>query len=549
IGDRRYDNRWDNISDQQKKIDKEINELELKVLAKIDRNELDKQDKLSYDLFEYDKKQELKKYEFRFNTWPINTQEGIHTFIPSFLASSHLIETEMDAVNYIKRIEKVKPLFDTLINEQLAIREKLKIRPAKFVYQKVIKACQNIITGYPFTPHNKSPIWDDFTEKLSKTKFSNVKKDSLMKSCSLALINFVKPSYELLINKLTEQEKKSDTTVGAWNFPSGDAFYKLMVQDYTTTNMTPDQVFDFGTKEVARIHTEIKVIMTKLGYKGSIQSFFQYMTSPENKNSFYPNSQEGKDKYLKGATKYVDEMRTKLDALFLTKPKAEIIVMQVEKYRESSAGTAFYEHPSLDGKIPGRFYVNLFDMNQSPVYQLEALSYHEGIPGHHMQISINQELQNIPEFRKFSSYTAYIEGWGLYSEYIPKEIGFYQDTYSDFGRLSMELLRAARCVVDPGIHYKHWNRNQAIQYFINNTAEPAGECVNAIERYITWPGQATAYMVGKDKILALRKKAEVELGTNFDIRKFHDVVLINGALPLNKLEELVNDYIKENKKG
>jgi uncharacterized protein (DUF885 family) len=236
-------------------------------------------------------------------------------------------------------------------------------------------------------------------------------------------------------------------------------------------------------------------------------------------------------------------MKTRLDELFITKPKADLVVKRVEEFREKSTGAAFYDHPTPDGSRPGRFYVNLYDMNQVPIYQLEALAYHEGTPGHHMQIAIAQELNELPKFRRFGSYTAYSEGWGLYTELIPKEMNLYEDPYQDFGRLSMELLRAARLVVDPGIHYKKWTREQAIEYFNKNTAEPAGECVKAIERYIIWPGQATAYKIGMNKILELRKKAKDKLGDKFDIKEFHDVILTSGPVPLNTMEEIVDEWI------
>jgi uncharacterized protein (DUF885 family) len=237
----------------------------------------------------------------------------------------------------------------------------------------------------------------------------------------------------------------------------------------------------------------------------------------------------------------------KLDSLFLVKPKADMIVKAVEPFREQSAGKAFYEQPSMDGKRPGVYYANLFRMKGMPKYELEALAFHEGIPGHHMQIAIAQELENVPKFRKFGGYTAYVEGWGLYTEMLPKEIGMYQDPYSDFGRLAMELWRACRLVVDTGIHAKKWTREEAITYLATNTPNAKSEVDNAIERYIVMPSQATAYKIGMIKIVELREKAKTALGDKFDIRAFHDVVLKNGAVPLDVLETLVDQYIASNK--
>jgi len=240
-------------------------------------------------------------------------------------------------------------------------------------------------------------------------------------------------------------------------------------------------------------------------------------------------------------------MEGRLDQLFLTKPKAALKVKAVEAFREKSAGKAFYQQPAPDGSRPGVYYANLYDMDAMPTYQMAALAYHEGLPGHHMQIAIKQELTDIPMFRKFGGYTAYTEGWGLYSEMIPKEIGLYQDPYSDFGRLAMELWRAVRLVVDTGIHTKQWTREEGIQYYSTNTPNAKSDAVKMVERHIVMPSQATAYKIGMLKIIELREKAKVALGNKFDIREFHDVVLRNGSLPLNVLSQLVNEYIEETK--
>lgn len=296
---------------------------------------------------------------------------------------------------------------------------------------------------------------------------------------------------------------------------------------------------------MARIHDEMKAIMKKVGFKGDLQQFFAFMR--DDPQFYYPDTAEGKAAYLAEATRIIDTMKSRLDELFIVKPKADMVVKAVEPFREQSAGKAFYEQPSMDGSRPGIYYANLYRMSGMPKYQMEALAYHEGIPGHHMQIAIAQELENVPKFRKFGGYTAYIEGWGLYTEFLPKEIGMYQDPYSDFGRLAMELWRACRLVVDTGLHDKKWTREQAIQYLVDNTPNSKGEAVNAIERYIVMPGQATAYTVGMLKLLELREKAKTALGDKFDIRQFHDVVLKNGAVPLDVLEQLVDQYIQSAK--
>ncbi|MEL6189057.1 MAG: DUF885 domain-containing protein, partial [Myxococcota bacterium] len=297
-----------------------------------------------------------------------------------------------------------------------------------------------------------------------------------------------------------------------------------------------------GLAEVERIHGEMREIMKKVGFEGDLQAFFTFMrTDPQ---FYYENDEAGRKAYLEEATAIIDDMRTRLPELFSTFPKAKLVVRRVEAFREKAAGKAFYSRPALDGSTPGTYYANLYNMADMPKYQMAALAYHEGIPGHHMQIALTQELEGIPKFRKFTFFTAYTEGWGLYSELIPKELGLYDaDPYSDFGRLAMELWRACRLVVDTGLHQKRWTREQAIDYLATNTPNPKGDVVKAIERYIVMPSQATAYKVGMLRILQLRAKAERALGSSFDIRPFHDVVLRNGPLPLTVLEEQVDAWI------
>ncbi len=288
--------------------------------------------------------------------------------------------------------------------------------------------------------------------------------------------------------------------------------------------------------------------MKKVNYKSdSLLDFFEFVRNdPQFK---YTNDDKGRKEIVDDANRYIDSMRVKLPELFGTLPKAPLVVKLVEPFREKSAGGAFYEDPSEDGTRPGRYYVNTYNMDDEPKYQMEALAYHEAIPGHHMQISIAQELKNVPKFRRHEFFTAYVEGWGLYAEQLGKDVGKYEDPYSDFGRLSMEIFRAARLVVDVGIHQKHWTREQAIEYFTKNTANAKGDIEKEIERYFLWPGQATGYKIGMLKILELRHRAEKELGSKFDIRGFHDVVLTNGAVSLTTLEELVNKWITKVKKG
>jgi len=547
LGQKTNYGKWDDISDRAALENLAFDTAMLAQMKKnFDTASLDKQGKISYKLFEYNIKNEIEAFPYRFDNYPINQEDGLHTEVPTFLINVHLVDSVKDAKDYISRLAGMDALFGQLIVNLNTRAEKGIVAP-QFVFPKVMDACKNVITGAPFDDSKiNSPLIADFITKVNKLSVPDSVKTNLIKEANAALLSSVKPAYEKLITCLQELSKKAPAQGGAWSMPDGDKFYAMAVRQTTTTNLTPEEIYQTGLKEVARVQGEIQALMKKVGHEhDSLPAFFNFMRYDQ--QFFYPNTDAGRAAYLAKATGIIDTMRTRLNDIFITKPKAPIVVMNVEKFRENSAGNGFYEQASPDGKRPGRFYVNLTDMKQCPTYELEALAYHEGIPGHHMQISIAQELTGVPEFRKYGDYTAYVEGWGLYSEYLPKEMGFYKDTYSDIGRLCMELLRAARLVVDPGLHYKHWTREQGIAYFRRNTAEAPDECVHAIERYIIWPGQATAYKIGMMKILELREKAKKELGPKFNIREFHEVVITNGALPLNVLEDLVDEWIAKKK--
>ncbi len=425
---------------------------------------------------------------------------------------------------------------------QLKLREELGIIAPKFVFEHVIRDSKNILVGAPFSEGEDSTILADFTVKIGKIELSDAEKTSLSADIITALNNSLKPGYEQLISYLTELETKADTRDGAWKFPNGEEFFNNALKRTTTTDLSADEIHNIGLSEVARIHGEMRVIMEKVGFEGELAEFLEFMRT--DKQFYYSGDEAGRKKYLDEAVALIDDMEGRLDSLFLTKPKAELKVKAVEAFREKSAGKAFYQQPAPDGSRPGVYYANLYDMDAMPTYQMAALAYHEGIPGHHMQIAIKQELTGIPKFRKFGGYTAHTEGWGLYSEMIPKEIGLYQDPYSDFGRLAMELWRACRLVVDTGIHTKKWTRDQGIEYYVNNTPNAKSDAVKMVERHVVMPSQATAYKIGMLKIIELREGAKVALGEKFDIREFHDVILRNGPVPLNVLAQLVDEYIE-----
>ena len=536
--------KWDDISPEKAEEELEIKKDQLARVMAIDESKLNEQTKVSWLLMKQQLEHDIEDFKWRHHNYPVNQMFGLHSSVASLLINQHRISDVVDAEAYISRLNGLPELFDQLA-ENLRLRAEKGIIAPKFVYPYVISDSQNIITGAPFDDGEASALWADFTGKLDNLEIDQSQRDELMSAAKQAMLESVKPAYQNLIAAVEDIAAQATTKDGAWKFPEGEAFYNNALKRTTTTDLTAEEIHQIGLSEVARIHDEMRVIMEKVGYEGTLQEFFVYMRN--NEDFIYPATDEGRQRYLDEATAYIDSMKGRLDQLFLRQPKADLIVKAVEPFREKSAGKAFYQQPSMDGSRPGTYYANLYDMASMPTYQMEALAYHEGIPGHHMQIAIQQELEGIPSFRKFGRYTAYSEGWGLYSEFLPKEYGYYEDPYSDFGRLAMELWRACRLVVDTGIHSKKWTREEGIEYYVTNTPNARADAVKMVERHIVMPSQATAYKIGMIKILELREKAKAELGDAFDIREFHDIVLASGPVPLNILEQFVNDYISANK--
>ena len=497
----------EDLSDEKAAADHAVWQKQLATLKRDFKPELlNSQAQLSYKLFEREAEREEEEFKFRFDVYPVSQMRGVHAQIPTFLINIHKIDNVKDAEAYIARLNAIPKLFDQLIIN-LQVREEKGVVAPRFVFPLVLDACHKVIQGKPFdsSPDN-SPLLDDFTKKVGALKdVDSVTRDRLLSSATKALNESVRPAYEKVIAFLEGQSKRANDDAGVWKFPDGADFYSSALRRTTTTNLRAAEIHEIGLKEVARIHGEMTKIKDKVGFKGDLQGFFKFMR--EDRQFYLPDTDEGRATYLARAVAIIDEMKKRLDELFATKPKADIVVKAVEKFREKSAGKAFYQQPAPDGSRPGMFYVNLREMQSNPTYELEALAHHEGIPGHHMQIAIAQELSGIPKFRKFShAYTAYTEGWGLYSEQVPKEIGMYRDPYSDFGRLALELWRAGRLVVDTGIHDKKWTRQQAIDYLKQNTPNSEADCIDSINRYIVMPSQATAYKIGMIKILELRGK-------------------------------------------
>ncbi|MEO1241653.1 MAG: DUF885 domain-containing protein [Pseudomonadota bacterium] len=542
-----YD-KWDNASDD---YDRESHALEMAALAEMretfNLEDLDPQAQLSYRLAEYGGELSERRFPFRNHWYEFSHFRGPHSGVPPFLINQHSISSVDDAEAYISRLNGIDDYLGQH-QENAEAQFERGIYPPKWSYVRMIDTSKNIISGAPFDDSGEpSALLADFNKKIADLDIDDAAKEDLRARATEAMLTSMKPAYDALIAMFAAQLETATNDDGAWKLPDGDQYYALQLEAMTTTTMSPTEIHDLGLSEVARIHAEMTEIKNSVGFEGSLQDFFVYMRTDPDGRFTYPNTDEGKEAYLAEATRIIDVMRGRLDELFFTKPKADLIVKRVEAFREKAGSKAFYQRPAPDGSRPGIYYANLYNTADMPIYQMEALAYHEGIPGHHMQLAISQELEDLPSFRKFGGYTAYSEGWGLYSEYIPKEMGFYDDPYSDFGRLAMELWRAARLVVDSGIHDKKWTREEAIDYLMTNTPNPEGDCIKAIERYVVMPGQATAYKIGMLKILELRARAQEALGDDYDVRAFHDVILKNGPVPLAILEENVDAWIAEEK--
>lgn len=536
---------WNSVAESFLDETRGINETRLQQLAGFDRDALGDSLALSHDLYRVSLQRRLNSDDFRHHKFVIHQFRGPHTQAASNLINIHRVDDLADAQAYIGRLNNIGPWFDQVI-EQLRIREQKNFLLADWQYPQMIQAARNITAGAPYDDSGvDSTLWADFQAKVAALDVDQATREQLLTDARQAMVEVVKPAYQGLIAELESQAANAPDADGVWKFENGDAFYAERLRWFTTTELSADEIHNIGLREVARVQDEMQAIMTQVGFEGSLAEFFVFLR--EDPQFYYEGTDAGRAAYLAEAVRLIDVMRERLPEAFGVLPEAELEVKRVEAFREKSAGKAFYQGPPPDGSRPGIYYANLYNMANMPKYQMEALAYHEGLPGHHLQRAIAAELDEIPDFQKYTSFTAYSEGWGLYTERLAKDMGFYTDPYSDFGRLAMELWRACRLVVDTGIHSKRWTREQAIDYLVENTPNSVNDATRAIERYIAMPGQATAYMVGKLKILELRERAQAELGDAFDMRDFHDAVLAEGPVPLSILEQKVDAMIAAGK--
>lgn len=475
---------------------------------------------------------------------------GAHTDLPNFLITYHKVDQPSDMDAYIARIAALGPAIDQFTERaKLAVADG--IRTPKFGYERTALEARNVITGAPFTAGADSPLWEDVNTKIGALLASDRANDgqaaAWKTAAEAALKDKVRPAYERLIAWVNADMANAPSgKVGALTLPNGPEWYNVSLELQTTTRMTADEIHQLGLDEVKRIHAEIEKIREATGFKGDLKSFFTFMRT--DKQFYLPNTDEGRAQYLKTAEVYLDGMKAKLPEYFGRLPKAPLVVKRVEAFREVPGGAAHYYGPTPDGSQPGIFYAHLVDMSAVSLWALESLAYHEGVPGHHMQIAIQNELTDIPLFRTQYGYGAFAEGWGLYAEDLGKTMGFFTDPYNDFGRLSSELWRSVRLVLDTGLHAKGWTEDEAIAWAMENSARPESSIRSEVKRFLLWPGQATTYKIGMITIQKLRDEAKAALGDKFDWKAFHDTVIDGGSMPLPVLETRVRAWIAEQKK-
>jgi uncharacterized protein (DUF885 family) len=511
--------------------------------ARFDPARLDEEARTSFEVWALELERAERRRRFRRHPYML-AAGAAHTGLPNFMINFHRVDTQGDAKAYIKRVDQIGRALDQVLARAKAAAAD-GVRMPRFAYDRTISEIGKVTSGAPFDGGPDCALFADGKAKIAALRLTDLTTAALNAQLSRAILR-TKPAYDRCAAWLkADRDHASPEAQGAGGLPNGAAYYANQLYLQTTTEMTAEEIHQLGLSEVARIRKEMEAVKARAGYGGSLEDFFVFMRT--DKRFYLPNTDAGRAQYLKLADGYLAAMKQKLPQFFGRLPKADLIVKRVEAFREEPGGAQHYFAGTPDGSRPGIFYAHLSDMNAMPTYQLENIAYHEGLPGHHMQISIAQEATGLPKFRTQYGYTAYSEGWGLYSEALAKEMGFDTDPYNDFGRLSGEIWRAIRLVLDTGIHAKGWSEAQANAYFLANSAQPEAAIKSEVRRYITGPGQATCYKIGMIRLQQLRDRARAALGQGFDYRAFHDAVLTGGSLPLPVLEARIDRWIAARK--
>ena len=513
----------------------------LATLNRYDVNDLTENQKITHKIAVFDTENDIKEFEeFRYHSYPFNQISGNHLGLVEFMTDTHPVRTEREASDYIERVR----LFDEALSANLAWLEKQKeldIYAPIFVVDHVIKQLYELI-GYE---DKENPLMQIFIEKISSLDMDESTESRLISELSAVIESDVKPGFQLILDFMEENYENSNIYHGVWSLPNGDEFYALRLRSYTTTNYTAEEIHQIGLDEVARIGSRMRDIFIELGYEVN-KPIGQMMNElNENPEFLYADTPDRKEIVISDYNKMVKEAEEDVRPYFEKFPKSPVEVRAVPEYSEKTAAGGYYQSPSLDGSRPGVFYANLYDIKQTPKFGMRTLTFHEAVPGHHFQIALNQENENLTLYRKLGYRTsAYTEGWALYSEQLAVEVGMTKDLYDELGVLQSEMFRANRLVVDTGIHYKKWTREKAMEYMKETTGMSDTEVRVEIERYIVWPAQATSYKMGMLQILELRDRAKNEMGEKFDLKQFHSIVLDQGIVPLFILEDLIDEWIK-----
>ena len=541
--------RYDEVDDLSEETEKQqldwlratVEEME----REFDYDALTPEAQVSYDIWKYQYENTAANYEFRGNNYIFTQMFGPQSWIPTLLSNFHRVETPEDMDAYIKRVGGFGRAMNQLIDRAQAYAQN-GVRPPRFAYEGVIEQAEAVIKGAPFDDGEPSSLQADAYRKIDalveSEAISAEDADKFKAAADAALMDGLQPAYDRLIAWFQDDmANAAEDAQGVDALPNGRAYYDRRLASFTTTALTADEIYRIGMAEVARLRGEMEAVKREVGFEGELADFFDFVR--EDDQFFFSNDDAGRQAYMDAVEERLAFINERLPDYFGLLPKAELTVKRVEPYREQDGAAQHYFPGTPDGTRPGIYYMHLSDMKAMPIPQLEVIAYHEGNPGHHMQISIAQELEDTPTFRTQANFGAYAEGWGLYAELLAKEMGGYDDLYSEFGRLSSEMWRALRLVVDTGLHSKGWTRQQAIDFMMENSAEPLPSVESEVERYIVLAGQATSYKVGMIKILELRARAEETLGDKFDISAFHDTVLGGGAVPLEVLERRVDNWI------
>jgi len=513
-------------------------------LRRYDHSARDREAQLSYDTMEYYLRLQLEGDVWRHHDFPVNQLFGMQSDLPNFMTQVHQVTDVFEARDYIARLDKFPRKFDQLI-ESLKLRETMGVIPPQFTVEKVLVQMRGFVAKVP----KENPLYTTFKDKLDKIppdRMDAATRERLLADVDAAIRGSVLPAYRKLIGYMSALLPKAQGNHGAWHLPDGDAYYAWCVRLHTTTDMSPQEYHNLGLAEVARVAAEMAVILQSFGlHEGTIGMRVRQLAADP--GQLYPNTAEGKQAVLMRYRILLDEMNKGLNDAFDVRPRLGIEVKPVPEFAQATAPAAYYQPGSLDGARPGVFYANMRNTLDTPKFAMATLAYHEGIPGHHFQIEIAQELVDLPFFRRILGFTAYAEGWALYAERLAWELGFEKDPLDNLGRLRDEMMRSVRLVVDTGIHSERWTREQAIAYMMDNTGMSEPDVEAEVERYFVDPGQALSYKAGMLEILALREKARVALGPRFDLKQFHNEVLTHGALPLAVLRRVVNDWVERRK--